>query len=243
MRTIAASTIAAAAVFGAAVLAITFAGSTDVSNPTDAHGPQSSKAARAQPLAAADDAKLQKATFASGCFWCTEAIFDRLKGVKSVVSGYTGGLVPDPTYERVCTGTTGHAEAVQITFDPAEIAYDDLLRVFWQTHDPTTLNRQGHDVGTQYRSAIFYHDDQQRKTAEQYKRQLEASKAFPAPIVTEITAFDAFYPAERYHQDYFELNPAQSYCSMVIRPKVEKFQQEFKELLRDDAQKSAPSPR
>jgi peptide-methionine (S)-S-oxide reductase len=134
-----------------------------------------------------DDSTLRKATFASGCFWCTEAVFDQLKGVKSVESGYTGGHALDPTYEQVCSGTTGHAEAIQITYDPAEISFEDLLRVFWQTHDPTTLNRQGHDVGTQYRSGIFYHDDEQRAVAEQYKRQLDASKSFGAPIVTEIT--------------------------------------------------------
>ena len=163
--------------------------------------------------------------------------------MKSVESGYTGGIVLKPTYEQVCSGTTGHAEAVQITYDPAEISFEDLLRVFWQTHDPTTLNRQGHDVGTQYRSAIFYHDDEQRTVAEQYKRQLDSSKSFPSPIVTEITPIETFYPAEKYHQSYFELNPNQGYCQMVIRPKVEKFQKEFKDLLRDDAQKSAPNPR
>jgi methionine-S-sulfoxide reductase len=175
--------------------------------------------------------KLEKATFGSGCFWCTEAVFERLKGVKSVVSGYSGGEVPDPTYEQVSSGTSGYAEVVQITFDPAVISYPDLLRVFWQTHDPTTLNRQGPDVGPQYRSAVFYHSDVQRKVAEQYKRQLDDAGEFKSPIVTEITAYKNFYPAEKYHQDYFELNPAQRYCALVIRPKVEKFQKEFKELL------------
>jgi methionine-S-sulfoxide reductase len=190
-----------------------------------------------------DDAKLHTATFGSGCFWCTEAVFDQLKGVKSVVSGYTGGAVPDPTYDQVCAGTTGHAEAIQVTFDPAEIAYEDLLRVFWNTHDPTTLNRQGHDVGSQYRSAIFFHDDAQRTTAEAYKRQLDASKTFRSPIVTEIKAIEMFYPAEKYHQEYFERNPNQGYCAMVIRPKVEKFHKEFKELLKDEAPKSVASQR
>jgi methionine-S-sulfoxide reductase len=154
-----------------------------------------------------------------------------LRGVKSVVSGYTGGRVPNPTYEQVTTGQTGHAEAIQITFDPDEIAYDDLLKVFWQTHDPTTLNRQGHDIGTQYRSAIFYHSEDQRQTAEAYKKQLDQSGAFRAPIVTEIAPFEKFYSAEKYHQQYYELNSAQGYCQLVIRPKIEKFRKEFKELL------------
>jgi methionine-S-sulfoxide reductase len=184
-----------------------------------------------------DDSTLRKATFASGCFWCTEAVFDQLKGVKSVESGYTGGHALNPTYEQVCSGTSGHAEAIQITYDPAEISFEDLLRVFWETHDPTTLNRQGHDVGTQYRSGIFYHDDEQRAVAEQYKRQLDASKSFGAPIVTEITKFETFYPAEKYHQEYFERNPNQGYCAMVIRPKVEKFRKQFNALLRPEAKK------
>ena len=243
MRTIAYPTIAVAALIGAALLVVAFAGSPDVTKPTDSNAPELAKPSEAKPTEAVDDAKLRKATFASGCFWCTEAVYDQLKGVKSVVSGYTGGLLLEPTYEQVCSGTTGHAEAIQVTYDPAEISFEDLLRVFWQTHDPTTLNRQGHDVGTQYRSAIFYHDDEQRKIAEQYKRQLDASKVFRSPIVTEITAYETFYPAEQDHQNYFELNPNQSYCSLVIRPKVEKFQKEFKDLLRDEARKSAPNPR
>jgi peptide-methionine (S)-S-oxide reductase len=177
--------------------------------------------------------KLETATFGSGCFWCTEAVFQQLKGVKSVASGYCGGNVPNPTYEAVCTGRTGHAEVIQVTFDPAVISFDELLKVFWQTHDPTTPNQQGHDVGTQYRSAVFYHNDEQRRTAETYKKQLDASKTFAKPIVTEITQFKDFYPAEKYHQDYFKLNPSQSYCQFVIRPKVEKFNKEFKALLKD----------
>jgi peptide-methionine (S)-S-oxide reductase len=174
---------------------------------------------------------LEKATFGCGCFWCTEAVFQQLNGVKSVVSGYSGGETPNPTYEQVCTGRTGHAEVIQITYDSAVIAFEDLLRVFWQTHDPTTLNRQGHDVGTQYRSAIFYHTEEQRRAAEQYKAQLDAAGTFGAPIVTEITPFKNFYPAEPYHHNYFNLNPAQGYCSAVIRPKLEKFKKEFKDLL------------
>ncbi len=187
-----------------------------------------------QPAAAAaptDNSKLQIATFASGCFWCTEAVFQRLKGVKTVASGYSGGKVENPTYEQICTGHTGHAEVIQVTFDPAVIPFTDLLRVFWQTHDPTTLNRQGHDSGTQYRSAVFYHSDEQREQAEKYKKQLDAAKNFSAPIVTEITKFEKFYPAEKYHQDYFNQNPSQQYCAYVIRPKVEKFQKEFGDLL------------
>ncbi len=240
MRMNAYPALAGAAVVGAAFFVAAFAGSTEVPDPTNTNATESAKT---QSSTSTDEAKLRKATFASGCFWCTEAVFDRLKGVKSVESGYTGGIVLKPTYEQICSGTTGHAEAVQITYDPAEISFEDLLRVFWQTHDPTTLNRQGHDVGTQYRSAIFYHDDEQRAIAEKYKRQLDSSKSFPSPIVTEITPTETFYPAEKYHQSYFELNPNQGYCQMVIRPKVEKFQKEFKDLLRDGAQKSAPNPR
>jgi methionine-S-sulfoxide reductase len=175
--------------------------------------------------------RLEKATFGSGCFWCTEAVFQQLRGVKSVVSGYSGGEVEDPSYEQVCTGRTGHAEVVQMTYDPAEITFADLLKVFWQTHDPTTRNRQGHDVGTQYRSAVFYHDDNQRQIAEQYKHQLDAAGTFGAPIVTEITPLKNFFPAENYHRDYFRSNPAQSYCAFVIRPKVEKFAAQFADLL------------
>lgn len=177
--------------------------------------------------------KLATATFGEGCFWCSEAVFQRLKGVKSVVSGYSGGTVENPSYEDVCAGRTGHAEVIQITYDPSQISLEDLLKVFWQTHDPTTLNQQGHDVGTQYRSAIFYHTDEQRKTAEQYKQQLDASKVFARPIVTEITAFKSFFPAEKYHQNYFNDNPRQSYCQFVIRPKVEKFNKEFKAMLKE----------
>jgi peptide-methionine (S)-S-oxide reductase len=178
--------------------------------------------------------KLQTATFGSGCFWCTEAVFQQLRGVQSVVSGYSGGGMPNPTYEEICSGRTGHAEVVQITFDPAVISFGDLLKAFWQSHDPTTLNRQGPDTGTQYRSAIFYHTDDQRETAERYKQQLNQSGTFHSPIVTEITPFEAFFAAENYHQKYFESNPSQSYCAFVIRPKVEKFRKEFKDLLEGD---------
>jgi peptide-methionine (S)-S-oxide reductase len=174
---------------------------------------------------------LETATFGSGCFWCTEAVFKELRGVKSVVSGYSGGKAADPTYEQVCSGRTGHAEVVQITFDPTEVSYEELLEVFFRTHDPTTLNRQGHDAGTQYRSAIFYHSQQQRELAEQTRQRLDASGAFGTAIVTEISPFERFYPAENYHQNYFERNPEQAYCAAVIRPKVDKFRTAFRERL------------
>lgn len=172
-------------------------------------------------------AGLQKATFAGGCFWCTEAVFQQLKGVKSVVSGYSGGTVVNPTYRQVCDGTTGHAEVIQITYDPEIISFVDLLEVFWQTHDPTTKDRQGSDFGTQYRSAIFYHDEYQRRLAEEYKRKLDESGAFRSPIVTQITKFTEFYPAEDYHQDFFNRNPRQAYCAAIIPPKLEKLKKVF----------------
>jgi peptide-methionine (S)-S-oxide reductase len=172
------------------------------------------------------------ATFGTGCFWCTEAVFQELKGVEKVTSGYSGGKVVNPTYEQVCNGTTGHAECLQIVYDPKVISFDELLEVFWEVHDPTSLNRQGNDVGTQYRSAIFYHDEEQRQKAEHYKDELNKNKAYDKPIVTEITAFSKFYPAEDYHQDYFRLHGSQPYCSLVIRPKVEKFEKVFKAKLK-----------
>jgi peptide-methionine (S)-S-oxide reductase len=172
------------------------------------------------------------ATFGSGCFWCTEAIFERVNGVVEVVSGYAGGQVDNPTYEEVCTGSTGHAECTQITFNPAIITYDELLEIFWKTHDPTTLNRQGNDVGTQYRSVIFYHNDEQKQKAEYYKKKLEEEKIWKDPIVTEISPLPKFYIAEKYHQDYYENNPYQGYCAFVITPKVEKFEKVFKDKLK-----------
>ena len=182
--------------------------------------------------AAQENDQLEVVTLGSGCFWCTEAFFRELKGVKSAVSGYSGGKVLNPTYKAVCSGTTGHAEVIQVTFDPQQIAFTDLLKAFWETHDPTTLNRQGADVGTQYRSAIFYHNEQQKEQATAYKKQLDASGQFKDPIVTEITAFEKFYPAEDYHQDYFKLNPNQQYCQYVIRPKLEKFRSKFADKLK-----------
>lgn len=175
---------------------------------------------------------LETATFGSGCFWCTEAIFERVNGVVLVVSGYSGGTVANPSYEQVCTGKTGHAECTQITFDPAVISYDELLEIFWKMHDPTTLNRQGNDVGTQYRSVIFYHNDDQKQKAEFYKNKLTEEKIWDKPIVTEITKFEKFYPAEDYHQEYFDNNPNQGYCAYVITPKVEKFEKIFKDKLK-----------
>jgi len=176
--------------------------------------------------------KLQLATFGSGCFWCSEAIFERVKGVTSVFSGYSGGKVDNPSYEDVCSGNTGHAEAVQIKFDPAIVSYDELLEIFWKTHNPTTLNKQGADVGTQYRSVIFYHDDNQMKKAENYKSELNNAKIWKDSIVTEISPFKKFYPAEKYHQDYYEQNPNQGYCSFVITPKIEKFEKVFKDKMK-----------
>ncbi|HVM88705.1 MAG TPA: peptide-methionine (S)-S-oxide reductase MsrA [Puia sp.] len=176
--------------------------------------------------------KTDTATFATGCFWCTEAIFQRLKGVYKTISGYSGGHVANPSYEEVCTGNTGHAECLQIIYDPKIISYDELLEVFWESHDPTTLNRQGNDVGTQYRSAVFYHNEEQKLKAEHYKTELDKSKAYDKPIVTEITAFTNFYPAENYHQNYFNTHGSQPYCSFVIRPKVEKFEKVFKNKLK-----------
>ncbi len=173
------------------------------------------------------------AYFANGCFWCTEAIFEQLNGVKSAVSGYTGGQTKNPTYKQVCTGETGHAECLQIVYDHKQISFDELLEVFWETHDPTTLNRQGNDVGTQYRSGIFYVNEEQKQKSEKYKAELDKSGAFDNPIVTEITPFSTFYPAENYHQEYFENNENNNpYCKIVIRPKVDKFRKVFKDKLK-----------
>ena len=176
--------------------------------------------------------KSDTATFGTGCFWCSQAIFERLKGVESAVAGYSGGTTANPTYEQVCTGKTGYAEVCQVIYDPKIISYDELLKVFWKTHDPTTLNRQGADVGTQYRSVIFYHNEDQKKKAEYYKDELNKSGAWKDPIVTEISPFTKFYEAENYHQDYFEKNPNQGYCAFVIAPKLEKFEKVFKDKLK-----------
>lgn len=172
------------------------------------------------------------ATLGNGCFWCTEAVFETLEGVYGAVSGYSGGSTKNPTYKEVCTGNTGHAEVVKVFYDPTVIGYAELLQAFFRSHDPTTLNRQGADVGTQYRSVIFYHDNAQKQLAESIVTELEAAKAYPRPIVTEITAETTFYPAEDYHQSYFANNPEQGYCAAVIAPKLDKFKSVFKNKLK-----------
>lgn len=169
----------------------------------------------------------ETATLAGGCFWCLDAVYRELRGVERVDSGYTGGRVPNATYREVCSGLTGHAEAVQVTYDPDEVSYEDLLRIFFTIHDPTTLNRQGYDVGTQYRSAIYYHDEEQRAKAEEVIREFTESNVWGAPIVTEVTPLTKFYPAEEYHQDYYRRNPEQQYCQAVVAPKVAKLRKHF----------------
>ncbi len=175
---------------------------------------------------------LETATLGGGCFWCLEAVFERLEGVEKVVSGYTGGRVPDPTYELVCSGLTGHAEVVQITFDPSVLPYRELLEIFFAFHDPTTLNRQENDVGTQYRSAIYYHSPEQERTAREVIEQLRRDGTWDDPIVTEVTPLDRFYPAEEYHQQYFQRNPARMYCQALVAPKVAKLRREYAGRLR-----------
>ncbi|GAA4448526.1 peptide-methionine (S)-S-oxide reductase MsrA [Nibrella saemangeumensis] len=177
-------------------------------------------------------AGLEKATFGTGCFWCTEAMFEQLDGVSAAVSGYAGGKNANPTYKEVCTGETGHAECVEVTYDPAKITYAQLLEAFFRSHDPTSLNRQGADVGTQYRSVIFYHNDEQKQLAEKYKKDLNEAKAYDKAIVTEISPAPTFYVAEDYHQDYFAHNPDQAYCAFVIAPKLDKFKKVFKDKLK-----------
>jgi peptide-methionine (S)-S-oxide reductase len=179
-------------------------------------------------------AGMAKATFASGCFWCSEALFQQLKGVQSVVSGYSGGSSKNPTYEEICSDTTGHAEAIQVTYDPKIISYRELLEVFWKTHDPTTPDRQGHDVGSQYRSVIFYHTDEQKELAEHYKQELDKSGIFGSPIVTQIVPFTEFYRAETGHQNYYKEHSQQPYCRMVIGPKLEKLKELFHDKLKNE---------
>ena len=175
---------------------------------------------------------LQQATFAGGCFWCLEAVFEQVRGVTQVVSGYTGGELPDPTYDAVCNGDSGHAEAVQITFDPAEVSYKELLALFFSIHDPTTLNRQGNDIGSQYRSAIYFHDDSQRQQAEKMIAGLEQMQIWRERIVTELKAAQTFHPAENYHQHFYANHPEQGYCRAVITPKLAKFRQHFGKLVK-----------
>jgi peptide-methionine (S)-S-oxide reductase len=177
---------------------------------------------------------LETATLGNGCFWCTEAVFQQLKGVVSVTSGYSGGEIENPTYKQVCAGTTGHAECLNIEYDPSIISFEDLLEVFWKTHDPTTLNRQGNDVGTQYRSVVFYHTEEQKAIAAKYKEQLNKSGSFPNPIVTTLEPFVKFYKAEDYHQNYFNENGDAPYCKFVVRPKVEKFEKLFKDKIKSN---------
>lgn len=180
---------------------------------------------------ASQEKGLLKATFAGGCFWCTEALFSELKGVKKVTSGYIGGHKENPTYKEVCTGETGHAEATEILYDPNQVSFEELLEIFFKTHDPTTLNRQGADVGTQYRSGVFFHTPEQEQAAKAVIAELDKAKIYEDPIVTEVTAATVFYPAEDYHQDYYSNNPNQGYCAMVITPKVEKFRKVFADRL------------
>ncbi|MDF7811413.1 peptide-methionine (S)-S-oxide reductase MsrA [Hymenobacter sp. YC55] len=175
---------------------------------------------------------MELATFGAGCFWCVEAVFQDLQGVQKVVSGYSNGRIASPTYREVCSGLTGHAEVIQITYDPKVISYAELLEVFWKTHDPTTLNRQGNDTGTQYRSGVYYHNDEQRRLAEEYKQKLNDAQAFDKPIVTEIEPLKSFYPAENYHQNYYKQNGHEPYCQFVVRPKVQKVQAVFGDKLK-----------
>ncbi len=196
---------------------------------TKAKKPDSSDKAKSKTDS--KDEKMKVATFGGGCFWCTEAVFQRIRGVESVTSGYSGGEVKNPTYKQVCTGETGHAEVIQIKYDPEQVKFEKLLEVFWKTHDPTTLNRQGADVGTQYRSAVFYVDDEQKKIAEQVRDVLN-KEVYDGKIVTEISPLKDFYAAEDYHKDYFNLNKKDSYCRAVIVPKVEKFEKIFKDILK-----------
>ncbi|MBI2257471.1 MAG: peptide-methionine (S)-S-oxide reductase MsrA [Flavobacteriia bacterium] len=177
---------------------------------------------------------IEEATFGAGCFWCIEACFNELKGIISVESGYSGGHIKNPTYEQVCSGSTGHAEVTRIVFDSYIISFEELLEVFWFVHDPTQLNRQGNDIGTQYRSVIFYHNDNQKELALNYKEKLELEKVWEKPIVTEIVELENFYPAENYHQNYLELNPENAYCKSVIRPKYEKFKKVFSKQLKEE---------
>lgn len=179
-----------------------------------------------------ENIKYETATFGSGCFWCTEAIFERVDGVIDVISGYAGGLEPNPSYELVCSGTTRYAEVTQITYNPEIVSFQTLLKIFWETHDPTTLNRQGADVGPQYRSVIFYHNQEQKEIAEHLKNELNKAEIWDKPIVTEITPVSNFYKAENYHQNFYENNPSNSYCNFVITPKVKKFEKVFSDQLK-----------
>lgn len=215
-------------------LMIGLAGLTSCAQKTPSTQQLTNSTTKNNSMSTTSNGATETATLANGCFWCTEAIFEQLDGVISAVSGYTGGQVENPSYKAVCSGETGHAECLQITYDPSKITFDELLEVFWETHDPTTLNRQGNDVGTQYRSGVFYHNQEQKDKAEKYKAELNKSGAFDKPIVTEVVPFTKFYAAENYHQEYFENNGnSNPYCQIVIRPKVEKFRKVFKDKLKN----------
>jgi len=210
---------------------------SDVSDERNEQAKIAPEANRVSPTEEAtmkNDDSLATATFGAGCFWCTEAVFQRLRGVDLVVSGYMGGETKNPTYREVCQGTTGHAEVIQVHYNPSKVQFEALLEVFWKTHDPTTLNRQGADVGTQYRSVVFYHSDEQMNLVQAYKRKLDDAGVFDDPIVTEISPASLFYAAEDYHQNYFNLNPHQGYCSFVIHPKIQKLESVFADKLKTD---------
>jgi peptide-methionine (S)-S-oxide reductase len=194
--------------------------------------PQKKETTKQKPQIKSSSMGTETITFGSGCFWCTEAIFQQVKGVEKVVSGYSGGHVVNPTYEQVCEKNTGHAEVCQLTFDPSQVSVDELLEIFWQTHDPTTLNQQGNDIGPQYRSVVFYHNENQKERAEFFLNELSKSGAFEKPIVTTIEPYKNFYKAENYHQNYYNQNGSQPYCYFVIRPKVEKFEKAFKDKMK-----------
>ena len=208
-----------------------FAAGSSLTKCKDGYTGKSNEKEKSKTMSNTDNKNLEAATLGAGCFWCVEAIFSELEGVESVIPGYSGGDVSDPDYKTVCTGTTGHAEVCRIYFDPAKISYEEILEVFWTTHDPTTLNRQGNDIGTQYRSVIFYHDENQKRIAEKSKKEV-ATKIWDRPVVTEISPLKNFYPAENYHRNYFANNPNQAYCRFVIEPKVLKFRKMFKDKLK-----------
>lgn len=221
-----------AVTFVPAIFFATACGQTKTGEKQISMEPVTNKTDLAGPDTRTNNSTIDTATFGAGCFWCVEAIFQRLEGVLTVKSGYSGGSVKNPSYKEVCNGTTGHAEVCQVTYDKTKIGFEELLEVFWKTHDPTTLNRQGNDYGTQYRSAVFYHTKEQKELAEKYKKALNDAKAFPDPIVTEITAFTNFYPAEDYHSNYYNANGSEPYCRFVIQPKVDKLEKVFKDKLK-----------
>lgn len=226
---------------GDGILASQLQGGSSPTPPAQPDNP-ADRFAQARLATSKPPTQAETATLGGGCFWCLEAVFQQLRGVRKVTSGYSGGHVKNPTYEQVCTGTTGHAEVVQVVFDPQAISYEELLEVFFAIHDPTTLNRQGNDVGPQYRSVIFYHNERQRQTALGLKDRLDRSGRYAAPIVTQIVPFEAFYPAEEYHQNYFRRNPNQSYCRVVIAPKLEKFKKQFQKKLQPAGSETSVEP-